>query len=58
MTKTSPAAIARGENKPMPRPQIATETAVMKATRSILAKLDARRGEIARLRIAVQAALA
>jgi hypothetical protein len=40
------------------RPQVAPETPVIKATSSMLAKMDAQRAEITRLLRAVQAALA
>ena len=42
----------------LPSPQVVTETAVAKATRSMLAKMDAQHAEIAKLLKAVQAALA
>jgi hypothetical protein len=42
----------------LPKPQVVTETAVAKATRSLMVKMDAQHAEIARLLQAVHAALA
>jgi hypothetical protein len=59
LTNTNGTAPKRNNDVPSPQPSSTpTDTPVVKATRSMLAKMDAQREDILRLRRAVQAALA